>query len=363
MRTTEQSNWASEHVRLLSLKMGHHASASGYDRLGDYLNCEMVKPFTSSESARKFTAKLLSPLIQNSGSQWYNRNSALQELDATISSLRSSGGVHHFLYGENCYRYFNQAPRRFRSPRASIATYHTTPQRFSEVVTNTGHISRLDMAIVMSNAQRPIFDGILPPDRVRFIPHGVDTDYYLPPEAVSSSNSPASSEGRTRFFCAGRMLRDYPTLAKTASILAGRNAAIEIIILAKPEIADLFTGIENTKILSGVSDKELLRLYQSSDALIMPLQDCTANNVLLEAMACGLGVVATDLLGVRDYTNEKCRELVEPNSAEALAEAMLNLANNDKRREEMGKAAREQALKLSWPIIAEQHIQLYREAI
>jgi len=93
------------------------------------------------------------------------------------------------------------------------------------------------------------------------------------------------------------------------------------------------------------------------------LQDCTANNVLLEGMACGLGIVATDLQGVRDYTSEECCELVEPDNAEALAETMLDLANNEKRRAEMSEAAREQALKLSWPIIAEQHMALYREAL
>jgi len=362
-RTTEQEQWVAEHVRLLSLKMSHHASASGYDRLGDYLNCPTVQPFAKSGLIRKYSAKLVSPLIRNSGSLWYNRTSALQELDAAIASASSGNrrAIFHFLYGENCYRYFNAISERFRSRRASIATYHTTPQRFYEVVTNRKHISRLDMAIVMSNVQKPLFEGVLPADRVRFIPHGVDTDYFFPLESKPINAASPAGDSPVRYFCAGQMQRDYPTLVEAAAILAGRKTPVTIVIVAKPEVTELFRGLDNVETHSGVSNETLLALYQSSDALVMPLKDCTANNVLLEGLACGLGVVATDLQGVRDYTSEPCRDLVEPKNAEALAQAMLDLASDPERRVSMGKAARQQAMELSWPTIAKQHVELYQE--
>ena len=42
-------------------------------------------------------------------------------------------------------------------------------------------------------------------------------------------------------------------------------------------------------------------LYQGADLLLLPLIDATANNTLLEGLACGLPVLASDLTGVRDY--------------------------------------------------------------
>lgn len=353
----DELQWTRDHVQILSLKMSHHASASGYDRIADYLQCPSVDPFVRSAAVRQQIAKLLARMIQQSGSLWYNRASAMLELDGAIASLRDRKKIYHYLYGENCYRYLSRARSFLPSKGALIATYHTPPERFTEVITKRRHVSRLDGAILMSNAQRPAFQGLLPAERLHFIPHGVDTEYFRPAD-VRHSNKGTE---KVRFFCAGRMLRDYPTLVEAAAILQALKAPIEIVILATRETGQLFAEQDNVELYSGVCDVQLLELYQGCDALVMPLTDCTANNVLLEGLACGLGVVATDLQGVRDYTTDSCCELVEARNAEALASAMLLLANDSERLEQMGRAARQQALELSWPNIARRHISLYRQ--
>ena len=56
-----------------------------------------------------------------------------------------------------------------------------------------------------------------------------------------------------------------------------------------------FVQHPNTRCHAGLSDEQLLALYQSADIGVMPVIDCTANNGLLEMMATGLPVVMTDI--------------------------------------------------------------------
>ena len=108
-----------------------------------------------------------------------------------------------------------------------------------------------------------------------------------------------------------------------------------------------------------VDDDALLREYQSADLFLLPLTDCTANNSLLEAMACGLPLVATDVGGVRDYASVDCAALVPPRDGQAMAEAVLALCRDDGRREAMGRAARGRALELDWDRVAGRLVDVY----
>jgi L-malate glycosyltransferase len=63
--------------------------------------------------------------------------------------------------------------------------------------------------------------------------------------------------------------------------------------------------------------------------------------VLLEAMALGLPVVATDVVGTRDVVENGVNGyLVPPGSPEAVADALLALVNSDTRRAELGERGR-----------------------
>jgi glycosyltransferase involved in cell wall biosynthesis len=67
--------------------------------------------------------------------------------------------------------------------------------------------------------------------------------------------------------------------------------------------------------------------------------------VLLEAAACGLAVVATDVGGTREiFPSESDGALVvRPDDGSALASAVASLLRDDSRRRELGRAARRRA--------------------
>jgi glycosyltransferase involved in cell wall biosynthesis len=88
---------------------------------------------------------------------------------------------------------------------------------------------------------------------------------------------------------------------------------------------------------------------RSLDVLVLPsLAEGTPNSIV-EAMAHGLPVIATEVGGIPDLVSPDSGILVPPGDAAALAEAMRRLASDLHLREAMGRAARERYLMLSSP--------------
>ncbi|HVS81614.1 MAG TPA: glycosyltransferase family 4 protein [Pyrinomonadaceae bacterium] len=87
----------------------------------------------------------------------------------------------------------------------------------------------------------------------------------------------------------------------------------------------------------------------SLDVFILPsLAEGTPNGVI-EAMAHGLPVIASEVGGIPDLVSEDSGILVPPGNDEDLAAAMRRLANDPEQRAKMGAAARERYLKLFSP--------------
>jgi glycosyltransferase involved in cell wall biosynthesis len=91
----------------------------------------------------------------------------------------------------------------------------------------------------------------------------------------------------------------------------------------------------------------------------MPLQNSTANNALLEGMASGLPVVATDLIATRTYLAGKGAIFSPQGDVGAAVAAVERLAGDPSQMERLGREARAQAETLDWTNIASEHAALF----
>jgi glycosyltransferase involved in cell wall biosynthesis len=88
---------------------------------------------------------------------------------------------------------------------------------------------------------------------------------------------------------------------------------------------------------------------QSLDVFVLPSLTEGTPNGIVEAMACGLPVIASGIGGVTDMITPDTGLLVPPGDPRALAEAMKQLAGNPTLREHMGHAARRRYLEVFSP--------------
>ena len=85
---------------------------------------------------------------------------------------------------------------------------------------------------------------------------------------------------------------------------------------------------------------EVPRFYDEADAFCLPSFSEGVPVVLMEAMASGLPVVATNVMGVPELVADGCGLLVAPARPDEIAEALARLGEDPKLRRKLGEAGR-----------------------
>jgi glycosyltransferase involved in cell wall biosynthesis len=348
-------------VQILYTERRHFGAFTGMRQLLPHLDAKAldirVRPVLEGRAGASLRWPLSSPLVRfvlegalhRAGRPWYSVTDLVAEAAVLRPWLSGAINVLHYLDGEHSARFLPRAGRLLRLRGRSIATFHQ-PLSILPRVVPVRLVRSLDHVTVMSASQRAYFANLIPEERVSVIHHGVDTAYFTP-------RSAGRSAGPFRCLTTGSYLRDWTLLHAVAEAFAGRKG-IQFHVVSRE--APRFEGLPNVFVHSRISDDALRSHYQSADLLVLPLQDATANNALLEGMACGLPVVASNLPAVSEYAPRQAAVLV-PHQTEAFVAAIGQLVDDDVKRATMAQTARTGAESLAWPLVARRFEQLYRQ--
>lgn len=133
------------------------------------------------------------------------------------------------------------------------------------------------------------------------------------------------------------------------------------------EVRDLAgtAGLSNRVILPGeVPHERVADWLRGSDVLVHASHAEGLPNVVLEAMACGIPVVATDVGGTPEVVDESVGRLVPPRDPGRLAAALEALLGDpDARRKIAGEAARRVRERFTWERSARDILEVYRSVL
>ncbi|MEW5818404.1 MAG: glycosyltransferase family 4 protein [Spirochaetota bacterium] len=337
-------------VFLLSRRWAHHSSHSGYDILGNHIGTVL-----SSHAVPNWILgdRLFYAMTKNMTG--YDRVGLALELLALRHMASHKRCVYHFLYGENTCNYIGHF-NGWRGHRV-VATYHKPPKYFEDKIRKTNSIEKLSSVFLVGRNQYDSFAGVVPDDHLYYLPHPVDTSFFLPPRDFR--------ERKTNLcLFVGAHLRDYETLRAVIENAWIKAPQIKFIVVAYPPMRGEFKGlVGNYEIVSGISEAELLHLYRIATLLVMPLQETTANNTVLEAMSCGLPIIVTDIGAIRDYTSDDCAAFVHPYDPDEMLDAILLVLKSDRKRRDMSNNARDLVLRFDWREIVCSYESIYTEIL
>jgi phosphatidyl-myo-inositol alpha-mannosyltransferase len=275
-------------------------------------------------------------------------------------------------------------------PRPMLGTFHRAGADAlyrAEGRALRGVVHRLDAFVAVSDAARKTAGEVLGSSfgDMLVIPNGVDLQRYTDPSirlnglrAGTSSRDQGSETGRTghravsplTVVFVGRheerkglvvLLEAFGRLRRDASSPDVRDARLSVVGdgPATSQLKERFGGDDAISWLGAVDDTEKARSLAAADVFVAPsLRGESFGVVLLEAMAAGAPVIASDLPGYRLAAGEAAR-FVPPGDESALASALAAVLGKAEERERLRALAAERVRGFSMESIAERYAELY----
>ncbi|MEM9561962.1 MAG: glycosyltransferase family 4 protein [Actinomycetota bacterium] len=228
-----------------------------------------------------------------------------------------------------------------RSIRHVMIGHRLSPLKKQLPTRLLGVAGNVDDVVVYSAAQMRAAQSLFKGENheVHHLDFMVDTEFFSPTRSLDGR-----SGSRPKLCAAGREFRDYPTL-----IEAVRDLDVDLVIASASPWSRRSDNAHQVVLPANVSvtaltQRELRRLLDESDALVMPLQPCDFQagvTTILEAFSMERPVICTATEGQTDVVVDGFNGwYVPPGDVDAMRRAIVELTSDPERAAVMGKRGR-----------------------
>jgi glycosyltransferase involved in cell wall biosynthesis len=242
----------------------------------------------------------------------------------------------------------------------NLLPHHAVPRRLIRWAAN-----RADALTTVSQALCEELAALgAPREKLNVILNGVDLQLFAPPQDRAALRSKLGLDGPT-LLAVGNLVRlkGHELMLRTLTLVPDVRL---LVIGSGPEEERLqhqaraLRIADRVRFLGHVEQSALPMYYGAADALLHTSTSEGIPNVLLEAMACGTPIIATNVGGVPEVVRtSRVGLLIDHRDPAAVAEAIRTLLADNADRE----AIRKYACEFAWSHTAAAHVAVLRNAI
>ncbi len=248
-----------------------------------------------------------------------------------------------------------------------VGTWHMASERSRALTGFSGvlrpSLEKIEARIAVSEAARTTIVNHLGGDPV-LIPNGVHVDRYASARPRDDLRAPG---GTVSFL--GRLdepRKGLPVLLEAWPQVVRVRPDARLLVAGPGDVAEAEKSVprdarDTIRWLGRISDDDKAAMLASSDVYVGPHTGGESFGiVLVEAMAAGATVVASDLPAFRAVLADgRAGQTFPTGDAQALADALVHLLGDPEARERLRLAARRQVTAYDWSTVTDQVLEVY----
>ena len=219
-------------------------------------------------------------------------------------------------------------------------------------------------------------------EKIHVIPGGVDTEIFHPQDRAWARRELGLDHDSPVLLFVGRLqpLKGIDTLLRAAQEVRLHHDNVHVLVIGGgvdawddreaqelrrlQALSETLGLTPHVRFINAQPQHVLARYYAAADVFVMPSHYESFGMVVLEAMACGTPVVASQVGGLTStVVSGRTGFLVPQGDGQAFAQAILRLLASASLRETYARASLTRAQTFTWPHIVDRTTKLYRHLL
>jgi glycosyltransferase involved in cell wall biosynthesis len=223
-------------------------------------------------------------------------------------------------------------------------------------------LASADHVLCNSDATRRSADRWIARERTSVVYHGVAEPFFAVPAGGRRAGAPAVIAA----FGVAKRYKNVECLVRAFALIAEARPALQLLLIGGDggtrDLSARLGVADRVRITGPLADTELRTSIRDAAVFVVPSLVEGFGLPVLEAMALGTPVVASDIPALREVAGDAALTF-NPHQPESLAAALINVLDDDRLGSRMSTAGRARARQFDWGRTAEQTLAAYERIL